>query len=230
MTMNDDQTMQDDDMNCGLTIDERDELRSALRALPETMPPRVVWQRIEEQARAEGLLKNPLIKHALSQPARWLAGTGVAAAVVLAVLTVPGPDTVGPATIATDGSLPTVPAYQESPDEGQLRSINALMVQSQVLERDLRRLPASPQVVRASTAATIDDLQRRIALIDYQLNNPDLRMTREQQGSFLARTCAPDGFAAAAPLCAVAESIVLERDFWAGGAWGAAGDVDGVLE
>lgn len=183
--MSEDKTMQDDEMNCGLTIAERDELQSALRALPETMPPRAVWERVEQQARAEGLLNSPMLKHGLSQPARWLAGAGVAAAVVLAVLTVPGPGPVDPATVATaDGSLPTVPAYQENTDDVQLRSINALMVQSQVLERDLRRLPASPQVMRASTAATIDDLQRRIAVIDYQLNDPELRMTREQQEAF----------------------------------------------
>ena len=183
--MSEDNTMQEDEMNCGLTIAERDELQSALRALPETMPPRAVWERIEQQARAEGLLNNPMLKHGLSQPARWLAGSGVAAAVVLAVLTVPGPGPGDPATVATaDGSLPTVPAYQENTDDVQLRSINALMVQSQVLERDLRRLPASPQVMRASTAATIDNLQTRIAAIDYQLNDPELRMTREQQEAF----------------------------------------------
>lgn len=183
--MSEDQTMQDEQMNCGLTIAERDELQAALRTLPETMPPRVVWERIEQQARAEGLLKSPWLKHSLSQPARWLAGSGVAAAVVLAVLTVPSPDVGGPETVATaDGSLPTVPAYQEKSDDVQLRSINALMVQSQVLERDLRRLPASPQVMRASTTATIDDLQSRIAAIDHQLNDPELRITREQQEAF----------------------------------------------
>ena len=65
------------------------------------------------------------------------------------------------------------------------------MTRSRGLERDLRRLPASPALVRASTAAAIDRLERQIAAIDYQLNNPGLSapgsnypgryLTRQQQ-------------------------------------------------
>ena len=47
----------DEEMICGLTMDEQDLLRRELRDLPETMPPRVVWDRIREQAEAEGLLR-----------------------------------------------------------------------------------------------------------------------------------------------------------------------------
>ena len=34
----------DEEMIYGLTMDERDVLRDSLAALPETMPPRVVWR------------------------------------------------------------------------------------------------------------------------------------------------------------------------------------------
>lgn len=165
-------------MNCGLTIAEHELLQSNLRKLPDTMPPRAVWQRIDAQARAENLIRRP----GVPQRIRWFAGAGIAAAVVLAVLTVPGPRSTDTALDAVaDATLPTVPEFQESAADVQLRSINALMVQSQVLERDLRRLPASPQLMQAGTAATIEDLQIRIAAIDYQLNHPDVRMTRQEQ-------------------------------------------------
>ena len=167
---------QGDDMNCGLTIDQHERLRSALRALPETMPPRSVWQRIDVQARAEGLIRPA----AVSQRLRWAAGSGIAAAVVLAVLTLPGGGD-QPVALTPTESATTVPEYRQSPAELRLRSINALMVQSQVLERDLRRLPASPRLMQVGTAATIEDLQNRIAAIDYRLDQPGQAMSREQQ-------------------------------------------------
>lgn len=165
-------------MNSGLSITEHELLQLELRQLPETMPPRSVWERVDAQARAEGLIRRP----GVSQRTRWFAGAGIAAAVVLAVLTVPGQSVTDlPSPVGTDASLSTVPDFQENAADVQLRSINALMVQSQVLERDLRRLPASPQLMQASTAATIEDLQSRIAAIDYQLNHPDVQMTRQEQ-------------------------------------------------
>ena len=43
----------DEEMICGLTADERVALRQGLNELPDTMPPRAVWQRVREQAEAE---------------------------------------------------------------------------------------------------------------------------------------------------------------------------------
>ena len=40
----------EDEMICALTADEHAALQTGLDALPDTMPPRVVWQRIREQA------------------------------------------------------------------------------------------------------------------------------------------------------------------------------------
>ena len=45
---------EEDEMICGLTVDERDVLLRGLNDLPDTMPPRIVWDRIREQAEAEG--------------------------------------------------------------------------------------------------------------------------------------------------------------------------------
>ena len=160
-------------MNSGLSIEERDMLQQKLRALEDTVPPRAVWQRIEEQARAEGLFA-PRI----AQRTKWLAGTGVAAAVVLAVLNVPFSAT-------GDGDreqFPTEPEYVASTaGSDDLQNLNALMVESRQIETTLRALPAEPRLVRAGTAATISELQDQIAAIDYLMNYPELELSPEQQ-------------------------------------------------
>jgi len=170
--MPDNEVDQDETMNCGLGVRERELLYAGLRQLPEAMPPRAVWQRIEAQAHAEGLLTDrrfPLFRF------KWIAGAGLAAAVVLAVVNVAPPrtDTGGEA-------FPTVPAYTEQNNAVALTTLNALMVESQELEEDLRSLPSKPQLVRAGTAATIAGLEEQIAAIDYRLNDTSLRMSHEQ--------------------------------------------------
>ncbi len=166
---------QEETMNCGLNVMERDLLQKQLRDLEDTVPPREVWQRIEQQARAEGLFQP-------HSPARtkWLAGAGLAAAVVLAVLNIP------PTPSVDDGTsgFPTEPVLSEI-DNGSsvqgLNTMNALMVQSQQIERDLRALPTQPSLVRAGTAVTIAELEDHIAAIDFTLNHPDLDLSTEQE-------------------------------------------------
>ena len=172
----------DDDMNCGLTVDEHACLRQQLDRLPDTPPPRAVWNRIQEQAQAEGLLN----RSAFNERTRWFAGSGIAAAVVLAVLNLPfgqSVDNPGAGSVAGGPTGPeefsTVPDF----DPGQVRfdPINALMVQSRLLEQDLRSMPEQPELARAETLATIDELQNRIAAIDYRLSDPDAALTVEEQ-------------------------------------------------
>lgn len=181
--MTDEDLEQDDEMNFGLTIAERDVLQMKLRELTDTMPPRAVWHRIEKQARAEGLFRKP----GIPETAKWFSGLGLAAAVVLAVIILPNSGNhVERNGVAQTGSFPTEPEFSETNDSnaGQYQSINALMVQSQLLERDLRALPQQPRVRRASTTATISSLQDQIAAIDYQLNQPGSQMTPEQREVF----------------------------------------------
>ena len=160
---------QDEVMNSGLSIQERDVLQTKLGQLEDTVPPRAVWQRIQEQARAEGLF-TPRI----GERTKWLAGAGLAAAVVLAVFNVPVTD-------SPQQQFPTEPEYAATADNSdELRGLNALMVESQQIERNLRALPAQPSLVRASTAATISELQDQIAAIDYLFSHPELRLTPEQ--------------------------------------------------
>lgn len=174
--MSDSSKKQDEMMNCGLSIQERDVLQQRLRELEDTPPPRAVWQRIDEQARAEGLFTQRV-----PERTKWLAGAGLAAAVVLAVLNIP----VSPLIDSGQEQFPTEPEYAASTTNGDdMRVLNALMVRSQQIERNLRALPEQPSVVRASTAATISELEDQVAAIDYLLAHPELQLSAEQQETY----------------------------------------------
>jgi len=151
-------------MICALTADERSALQAGLAALPETMPPRVVWQRIREQAEAEGLMRKP----GMQKRSAWYTGIGVAAAAVIAAVMLQGPGE----------TFPTVPEKLPSNSAStELTALQTLMVESRQLESDLRALPDAPRVMRAGTVASISDLEDRIAAIDYQLNDSGAQMT-----------------------------------------------------
>lgn len=161
-------------MNCGLGVAERELLSSRLEALPDTVPPRAVWQRIEAQARAEGLLRRERSK----QPLRWLTGAGLAAAVVLGVLNF---DYLLVRSGGGEQPFPTEPpVYSMADRRVRLKALNALMVESQQLEQNLRALPQEPQLVRAGTAATIATVEDQIAAIDYRLNYSPVQMTHQE--------------------------------------------------
>ncbi len=166
--MTTDRSPQDEKMNGVLSVNQLERLRQGLGELPDTMPPRSIWHRIEEQARAEGLLT----RRGMHQRSKWLAGVGIAAAVVLAVIRLPG--ALQPDSIPADGDLPSTPVFDA-------QSLDALMAQSQQLEHELRAITYQPRMMRASTAATISNLEDRIAAIDYQLIHPAIRMSPAQK-------------------------------------------------
>lgn len=163
-----------DGLNGDLSVAEHELLQNQLRLLPDTPPPREVWQRIEEQARAEGLFQP-----AFWERGKWLAGAGLAAAVVLTVLNIP----LTPVVDSVD-ELPTEPplaAANENVVPHNLSAMNALMVESRQIEQDLRSLPSQPSLVRAGTAATIAEIEEQIAAIDFTLNHADLNLTPDQR-------------------------------------------------
>lgn len=164
--MNEDDEAQDEKMNIGLSVAQRDVFQTRLAELEDTTPPRQVWQRIEAQARAERLFQGRYF-----ESAKWLSGAGIAAAVVLVVLNVPVTPVIdsSPQTFATEPPLTIAEA-------GAPTNLRTLMVQSQQIERDLRALPGQPRMVRASMAATIVQIEDRIAAIDYRLNHPASRL------------------------------------------------------
>ena len=165
----------DEEMICGLTVDERDILLRELNDLPETMPPRIVWNRIREQAEAQGLIRTTVVQ----RPSTWLGGLAIAATVVMAVIMVPK-------LMSTPDLSPTMTEPQATAQENPLgiTVLQALMVQSQQLESDLRSLPDEPKVMRASTVATIADIENAVAAIDYQLNDSAVQMTAEERELF----------------------------------------------
>lgn len=173
--MGPDDEPQDEAMTCGLGIAERELLRAGLAALPDTVPPRAVWQRIEAQARAEGLWRRGRVR----PQARWFAGAGLAAAVALGVLNF---DALSPGAGGSDDArtFPTEPPLTAQDRALRLRTLNALMVASRQLEEDLRALPEQPHVVRAGTAATIATVEDQIAAIDYELNHSPATLTHAE--------------------------------------------------
>ena len=165
----------DDEMICALTADEYNALLQGLRGLPETMPPRAVWQRIREQAEAEGLITTSPMR----RPVRWQGGLALAASVALAAVLVPMMMSAPPET-----EFPTQPTNATVTNDTEANVLQALMVESRQLESDLRSLPDQPRVMLAGTAATISDIEDRIAAIDYQLNDPGIEMTSEEEEIF----------------------------------------------
>ena len=165
----------DEEMICGLTVDERDILLRELNDLPDTMPPRIVWNRIREQAEAQGLIRTT----AVQRPSTWLGGLAIAATVVMAVILVPR-------LTSTPELSPSMTEPQATAQENPLgiTVLQALMVQSQQLESDLRSLPDEPKVMRAGTVATIADIENAVAAIDYQLNDSAVQMTAEERELF----------------------------------------------
>jgi len=164
----------DEEMICGLTADERDLLQLELRTLPDVMPPRDVWRRICEQAEAEGLIG----QRPMRRPMTWYGGVGLAAAVALAAVLVP---------VMMDTPEPngmTEPPMVQSGNTAQANTLRALMVESRQLESDLRSLPEQPRVRQAGTVATIAEIEDRIAAIDYQLNDPTIEMTVDEEEIF----------------------------------------------
>ena len=165
----------DEEMICGLTADEQGVLRRELRMLPDTMPPRAVWDRIREQAEAEGLIK----QHSRRRPMNWYSGVGLAAAIVLAAVLVPimmnSPGT---------STAVTVPQNSQVSKTIELSALQTLMVESRQIESDLRSLPEETRVMQAGTVETISDITDRIAAIDYQLSDPDIQMTSEETEIF----------------------------------------------
>jgi len=160
----------EEEMICALTADEREVLRRKLAGLVDTMPPRAVWYRIREQAEAEGLIRRPTMQ----RPSTWYSGVGLAAAaaivavIVPAMLNSPQPDSF------------TEPQVSEPSNSVEVNALQALMVESRQLESDLRSLPDEPRVVQAGTVATLSGIESRIAAIDYQLNDPGMRMTPDE--------------------------------------------------
>lgn len=166
-------------MIAGMTASEHDALQAGLRALPDTMPPRAVWERIREQADAEGLL----VERQQAGRRPWYLGAGLAAAVALVAIALnPLQTTVDQETV---GEQPGEIVPSNLPSNPPIESrLNVLRAESSQLEGELASMPAAPRVRRAGTAASIADITDRIAAIDFQLSDPEIQLSPGEEEIF----------------------------------------------
>ncbi|HUO82357.1 MAG TPA: hypothetical protein VM616_05805 [Gammaproteobacteria bacterium] len=125
-------------------------LRRRLRALPALPPPERGWEAVARRAYKRSARGRRLLAGAglgLAASAAWLM-------VSLTLRETPPAPVAAPPVIAEAGA-----------------GANAeLMRRSMALEHTLKGIDYQPNVVRASTAGTIADIEDRIALVDYQLS------------------------------------------------------------
>ena len=112
-----------------------------------------------------------------STGSNWFAGAGLAAAALVAAVMLPG-------LLQPTDTMTVVPQNAPTNEQVQLTALQTLMTESRELESNLRALPDAPRVMRASTIATISDLEERIAAIDYQLNDPAVQMSAADRELF----------------------------------------------
>ena len=59
-----------------------------------------------------------------------------------------------------------------------------LRAESSQLEGELASMPSAPRVRRAGTAASIADITDRIAAIDFQLSDPEVKLSPDEEEIF----------------------------------------------
>ncbi len=138
--------------------------QQALQALPQLDPPPGVYERVRGEIASQ---QTRSVRSAWQWPLRGAIAASVAVAAIWLAGRMPESaieDSAAPATIvAHDTQEPQVAPLLGTP------AYASLVEESARLERVLDEIPYRPRVVRASTVATIDGLEDRIALIDEQL-------------------------------------------------------------
>jgi hypothetical protein len=171
--------------NCGVCSRELARLarvRAELRQLPPIGPRQALWRAVA----LGSLPERPAHRYG-----PWLSAIAIAASFVLGLFLIDrlnmGPTGDPPAAQQTIAS--SMPA-DETPDGGISEVVPSvapvtladLQQRSQRLEVLRSAMPRRPQLVRASTARTIVDLEDRIALVDMRLNSAAaLRLSESQR-------------------------------------------------
>lgn len=170
--------------DCSRELARLARVRAELRNLPPVVPHQSLWRAV-----AVGSLEQPRAHHG-----PWLSAIAVAASFVLGLfligrLDMGPPDTSDVSPVPAETAAATGPA-DAAPGVGVSDVVpTAAPVTLADLQQRSRRLevlrgamPRRPQVVRASTARTIVDLEDRIALVDMRLNSASaLRLTERQR-------------------------------------------------
>jgi hypothetical protein len=132
---------------CTRELERLAAFKERLRSLPSYSPPSQVWQAISQEISPRESFK------------RWPSLTAVAAVMLLI--------TVAFVWVLRMNATQVTLAEQSGLKSGDVVS---LMADSQRLEALLHSLPPRPPVEKAVTSATIDELQSRIELVDFQLS------------------------------------------------------------
>jgi hypothetical protein len=140
---------------CGFELARLKRLKDELRQLPAFEAPSGAWSLIRER------LKNPAVERRVI-PWQWVTAAAVACwALGIAALV-----HLSHRPLSND----TMSASNEVRVSGGNDPVQALVSRSQRLETVLRTLPPRPTVERATTSATIDELQTGIQMLDQQLS------------------------------------------------------------
>ncbi len=132
--------------------------RLALREMPDLQMPAESWSRIVAAVRE----KRPRFSRRM---AMGLATAACAALVAVVAINVGfSPD------VQRQSAAGAVPGGDPGAAMSVQTDVGRLREKSRQLEQALRQMPRSPAVRRMDTAAPIVELQDRIALVDYKLN------------------------------------------------------------
>ena len=144
---------------CRAELSRLDNLREAMRSLPEIEPPAGRWQAIAQAPSKSA--------SSWRQPLAW----GIAASLLVVVWLVgnlSGRDAIENRVAAPTGDVaPASVAVKRDND------LDALIDRSRRLGMLLQSLPGRPEVVRAGTDNTIASLENSLALVNYTLSQPD---------------------------------------------------------
>ena len=153
-------------------------VRDELRSLAPVEPEGTLWETVASEA----------IAPAPGPRFSWLSAVGIAASFVVALVLVTrlggNGEPTPPETPATAMEHTPAPATTvvEVPPADDAATLAELQLRSRRLEGLRRAMPERPQIVRASTARTIADLQDQIAFVDLRLNAAgELELTPAQR-------------------------------------------------
>jgi hypothetical protein len=141
---------------CGRELARLTTLKGELRQLPGFEPPARAWNGIRER----------MERQPSRRPSRAPA-FALAASVLVAVLVLP---MIHRSQELPPGDFSSAVNPANAIPEAASESVGSLMQRSQRLDAVLQVLPRRPQVERAGTSATIDELQSRIQMLDVQLS------------------------------------------------------------
>ncbi|MEE8464243.1 MAG: hypothetical protein V3S53_05605 [Gammaproteobacteria bacterium] len=148
---------------CRAELSRLDNLREAMRSLPEIEPPAGRWQAIVQATSKSA--------SSWRQPLAW----GIAASLLVMVWlagNLSGRDAIENRVVAPTGDVEPASLAVKRDDD-----VNALIDRSRRLGMLLQSLPGRPEVVRAGTDNTIASLENSLAWVNYTLNQPDTALT-----------------------------------------------------